>query len=356
MMNAHFRRPLLFSRLSRRAWALTSSVVARGLFALIAVASLSACAKNTYLEVTFTGGYTNIASIVLTVRYPKADAAVAKTSVFTKDGKPTGTVTLPATLVLRMDGFSDDTAVSLEATAHDAVNAVVATATSTASLHHDDVSHVTMSLGGDMADGGTADSGAGDAGGRDGAADGCTIAEVKAGETASFVEPPGLALAAGPAADVLWAGANGGALYSSWIRFPKRGALVAPTGTKLSSVALVLRVLEPKGTAFNVSVSYSPIDAWSPSAPPSAADFTALMAASEAFTTAPTAGGEAVYPLSPTLKTWSDIITTGPISLVVRNPVGPTPAASGSLVSYQGGTSGSATSPAPVLRFRFCPP
>jgi hypothetical protein len=339
--------------------ALRSLVAARGVFFFLAVASLSACTKNTYLEVTFTGGYTNISSVVLSVAYPKADASFAYTNTFTKDGKGTGTLTLPATLVVQMNGFSDGATVSLGATARDATNAVVATASSTTQLHQDDVTHVTMSFGGDMGDGGVADTGAGGAGGRDGGAtgaDGCTLTEVKAGETASFVEPPGVALAAGPAADVLWAGANAGALYSSWIRFPKRGALAAPTGTKLSSVALALRVLEPKGTAFNVTVSYAPSDTWSPSAPPSAADFTALMPASEAYTAAPTAGGEAVYQISPTLKTWTDIIATGPISLVVRNAVGATPAASGSLVSYQGGTSGSAASPAPVLRFRFCPP
>jgi hypothetical protein len=314
---------------------------------------LPTCSKGTYLEIEFTGTLSGVRQIGLTFSYtPTGQAAETRTNTFMPPGG--GDVKFPSSLVLELNTLAVGD-IALTARALDAGGAQLATSSAMTTVHHDTVWKVEMPPFGGSPDGGVTDGGThdalADAQGADAqGADGCTVTEVKANESVSILDQ-GMS-SASPGSEVLWAGSSNGGLYSSWIKFPTRGSLVPPVGTKLSAIHLVMHTNEVKGMSFGAQIFYSGMS-WTAANPPPA-NPTNLTTVSDVIASTPPANSEITYPLM-TVKAWADLITLGPVTFVVRNVVGGTPATAGSLIAFQGVTTGAGSANVPVLRFRFCP-
>jgi len=323
----------------------------RRLCLLAALLLLPTCSKGTYLEVEFTGTLTGVRQIALTFAYtPTGDAGAMRSKTFMPPGG--GDVKFPASLVLELNSLAAGD-IDLTARALDASGAQLAIATQKTTVQHNAVWKVEMPFG-PTSDGGVTDVSTHDALNADAqGADGCTVTEVKANDSVSSLDQSSMSVI--PAADVLWAGSSGGSLYSSWIKFPTRGSLVPPVGTKLSAIHLIMHTTDVKGTSFGAQIFYSNMNSWnSGGTNPPPSNPTNLTTVSDIIASTPPANSEIAYPLM-TVKTWTDLLAVGPVTFVVRNVVGGTPSTSGSLIAFQGVTTGAGSANAPVLRFRYCP-
>jgi hypothetical protein len=333
----------------------------------------AACQKTTYLEVDFVGaGLPALNRIDVTMTLTRPDGGVAQVSDSLPQNAPAGAnVTLPASVVFKLDGESGSIHVAADAV--DLTGATVGHVEGDTTIMSNHTWKLLLDFGGP--DGGGANDGGvvdgGDGGGDDGGDDGglvvitdgsvaddaagCVAATVVATETVSLnYSKMGSNTDAGATVpdDILSASVAPQKRFIGWMKF---GLRFIPKNFTVMSATVNLILSDASGPVPKLVVEYSKVDGWTRQTTDSSEVTDDGTISAEFDATPQAAPAVNAYSLDVTNHDWSSDVTDGTITVGIDNDLSVSSTAMASQIEFFGFDHTMPRSPnRPSLALVFC--